>query len=308
MSAFVLAPAPAHAQSAQERLSATRNAIDNAAQHFFDAQNHAATVKERLRALEHELGNAEARVAAAKTVASQRALTMYEGASVQYATVLGDNPIDFARRVQLIDHANARNFEAIDELKASIDQLRAQRKTLAAERIEQDRAVRAAASERAHLDATLTSLRAEVRQEAEVAAAANAARHRSTASSTSTSPSARGSNGASTTTPPDAPSASNPSAPPPPPPAGNGVSAHHNDPFLVCTRQRESGGDYTVISADGYYGAYQFLPSTWDAIASHAGRLDLVGVLPNRASEYDQDEMAWALLQWQGKAPWGGRC
>src|SRR5256885_7481681 len=51
-----------------------------------------------------------------------------------------------------------------------------------------------------------------------------------------------------------------------PPPSGGGSSPHHNDPFLVCTRARESGGNYGVVSSGGtYYGAYQFLPSTWNA-------------------------------------------
>jgi hypothetical protein len=87
------------------------------------------------------------------------------------------------------------------------------------------------------------------------------------------------------------------------------VSPHHNDPFLVCTRAHESGGNYSVVSSSGlYYGAYQFLPSTWTATAAHAGRMDLVGVLPSHASAYDQDEMAWTLYQWQGNGPWGGRC
>ena len=62
------------------------------------------------------------------------------------------------------------------------------------------------------------------------------------------------------------------------------------------------------MSPSGYYGAYQFLPSTWDTTAVHAGRRDLVGVLPSRASQFDQDETAWSLYQWQGKGPWGGRC
>ena len=72
------------------------------------------------------------------------------------------------------------------------------------------------------------------------------------------------------------------------------------------TSQVESGG---VVSSGGtYYGAYKFAPTTWNVTASHVGRLDLVGVLPSRASESDQDNMAWALYQWQGNAPWGGRC
>ena len=57
-----------------------------------------------------------------------------------------------------------------------------------------------------------------------------------------------------------------------------------------------------------YLGAYQFLQSTWNMTAAHAGRGDLVGLPPNLASPYDQDEMAWALYQWQGTGPWGGSC
>jgi hypothetical protein len=93
------------------------------------------------------------------------------------------------------------------------------------------------------------------------------------------------------------------------PPASAGVHPMHDHPFLVCTRNRESRGDYQVVSSSGlYYGAYQFLRTTWDATANHAGRGDLVGVLPSTASEYDQDDLAWALYQWQGNSPWGGRC
>jgi hypothetical protein len=83
----------------------------------------------------------------------------------------------------------------------------------------------------------------------------------------------------------------------------------HNQPYLACTRNRESRGNYSVVSASGlYYGAYQFLRTTWDVTAIHAGRSELVGVQPNTASEYDQDDLAWALYQWQGSGPWGGRC
>ena len=73
-------------------------------------------------------------------------------------------------------------------------------------------------------------------------------------------------------------------------------------------RQCESGGRYDINTGNGYFGAYQFLRTTWDVTAIHAGRSDLVGVQPNTASEYDQDDLAWALYQWQGNAPWGGRC
>jgi len=86
------------------------------------------------------------------------------------------------------------------------------------------------------------------------------------------------------------------------------VHPRHDEPFLACTRARESGGNYAAVNAAGYYGAYQFAPLTWNTTASHAGRLDLVGVLPSNASAYDQDDLAWVLYQWQGSAPWGSRC
>ena len=87
--------------------------------------------------------------------------------------------------------------------------------------------------------------------------------------------------------------------------SGESLGAHHNDPFLTCTRQRESGGNYRVDSPGGqYHGAYQFLQSTWNLAANHSGRGDLVGLDPRRASAYDQDEMALTLYQWEGKRPW----
>ncbi|MGZ8752252.1 MAG: transglycosylase family protein, partial [Acidimicrobiia bacterium] len=82
-----------------------------------------------------------------------------------------------------------------------------------------------------------------------------------------------------------------------------------DDPFLSCTRARESRSNYSVVNPSGpYLGAYQFLQSTWNITTQHAGRAELVGVPPNVASVYDQDDMAWTLYQWQGTGPWGGAC
>ena len=58
----------------------------------------------------------------------------------------------------------------------------------------------------------------------------------------------------------------------------------------------------------GYYGAYQFSQPTWDVTANHAGSPRLIGVRPDQASPWDQDQLAWVLHQWQGNAPWGGLC
>jgi hypothetical protein len=91
--------------------------------------------------------------------------------------------------------------------------------------------------------------------------------------------------------------------------ATGGTHPHHDDPFLTCVRARESSGNYGAVNRAGpYLGAYQFLQSTWNAAANHARRPELVGVPPNTASAYDQDDMAWTLYQWQGAGPWGGAC
>jgi resuscitation-promoting factor RpfB len=92
------------------------------------------------------------------------------------------------------------------------------------------------------------------------------------------------------------------------PPAGSGATAAEAS-FLACVRQRESGGNYSVVSSNGlWYGAYQMTRSTWNSAAQHAGRSDLVGVPPNQASPADQDYLALVLYRWLGKSPWGGAC
>lgn len=64
--------------------------------------------------------------------------------------------------------------------------------------------------------------------------------------------------------------------------------------WLQALRTCETGGNYARNSGNGYYGAYQFLPTTWDNIARKTGRSDLVGVLPSVAAPADQDAMVIA--------------
>jgi Transglycosylase-like domain len=54
------------------------------------------------------------------------------------------------------------------------------------------------------------------------------------------------------------------------------------------TVQCESGGDYTAVNPAGYYGAYQFDQSTWDAYAPSGYQ----GVNPAEAPPAVQDETA----------------
>jgi hypothetical protein len=61
--------------------------------------------------------------------------------------------------------------------------------------------------------------------------------------------------------------------------------------WLFELRSCESTNNYQSNTGNGFFGAYQFMISTWDRIAPMAGRPDLVGVRPDLASPADQDYM-----------------
>ena len=107
--------------------------------------------------------------------------------------------------------------------------------------------------------------------------------------------------------PPVPPVSSQPVATPPPPspPARTRTTTIRSSPACAAT---ESRGDYAAVNPGGYYGAYQFAPTTWNISASHAGMPGLIGVRPDHASAWDQDQVAWVLYQWQGAAPWSYEC
>lgn len=72
-----------------------------------------------------------------------------------------------------------------------------------------------------------------------------------------------------------------------------GVSIGTLEAIAAC----ESGGDPTIVSADGSYrGKYQFSVSTWESVG---GRGD-----PAAALEYEQDYRAALLYSRAGSSPW----
>lgn len=72
----------------------------------------------------------------------------------------------------------------------------------------------------------------------------------------------------------------------------------------ACIRQHESDGNYGEDDGNGYHGAYQFLQSTWDAVAKHLGLTQYVGVDPAQAPPSVQDEFAVALQELGGWGQW----
>jgi peptidoglycan hydrolase CwlO-like protein len=307
---FAAVPSAATAQGGAS-IAATRAEIDATAGQWFAAQRQVAALDLKIETLTQTLAPTERRVATLGQSADERAVQLYESNTQGLSSVVGgdvmtSDPLEVGRRAALIGQANADDRVVMDELEAAIADLSARRDQLRAVRATQAQNLQYLTARREALDAQLASLSGQ---------AAHAADHSRLTASVHTD---------STPPPTAAPTGSDPasvSASVSPPteiatvpvavtaPTRSAVSPHHNEPFLVCTRARESSGNYAAVSASGmYYGAYQFLPTTWNVTAAHAGRLDLVGVTPSAAAPYDQDELAWALYLWQGSAPWGGRC
>jgi prefoldin subunit 5 len=300
------APAVAAAQQSTNSIASIRAAIDTTAGQWFAAQRRAAELDRQIQLLGKTLADEEQRVAAIREIADARAVQIYEDNTQGLGSMLGNDPLETGRRAALIAQANSEGQQAIDALNASVSDLTARRDQLRTARDDLTRTLRDLTSRRQALDAQLTTLqlRSAAAAErtvlaAEIRRAARTAPTEATRSAPATAPTVATEAQLSDLTSVAAPA---------PPSRTSAVSPHHDDPFLVCTRARESSGDYHAVSPSGYYGAYQFAPTTWNATTSHAGRLELLGVLPSAASEYDQDEMAWSLYQWQGDTPWGGRC
>lgn len=146
--------------------------------------------------------------------------------------------------------------------------------------------IRAAAEEQDAVEA-LTAI--EQAREDERAAVAEAEAEREAAQTTTTAP---------------------PPPPPPPPPAPEPQPAvapagGPSPAQWAALRHCESSGNYAAYNGAGpFYGAYQFMQSTWDSTARRSGRTDLVGVHPHQAAPADQDAMAYALYGRRGSSPW----
>jgi peptidoglycan hydrolase CwlO-like protein len=308
-------PSSVSAQTSSESIARTRAAIDVAANQWFAAQRKVAGLDIRIQTLTTRISTMEKRVDKLRSVATARAVELYESNTqalgVMSDTQMGGDPLELGRRAALIGQANSEGQAVIDQLEAGLADLDSRRTELHSARSAQTRTIRYLTHQRHDLDTLLASLElGSAHAEAQAELAASLRRHQDEAiAQAATRPTVVALTSSSPVDPPAQTTVAPVVTPTPAPPGTGNANAVHDEPFLVCTRARESDGDYQVVSAGGaYYGAYQFAPTTWNVTASHLGRLDLVGVLPSRASEADQDEMAWALYQWQGNAPWGGRC
>jgi hypothetical protein len=269
---------------------------------YFAAQQVARAFDAELRTLDQKVARTRRRAEALHPLAKATAVQLYQASSQGFTALFNvADAIESARRAELIARAGERTQARLDAYMNAADTLKRQRTEIGRAREKQARVVADLAKQQAELEQVLA--RAQQAYQAQLAAEARAGVLAAQKAQNGTTRATVA--GAPTTSPP-APPTPVPVAPPAPPLAGS--NPHHDDPFLVCTRTRESAGDYGAVNLGGYYGAYQFSQPTWDVTANHAGSPRLIGVRPDQASPWDQDQLAWVLYQWQGNAPWSGLC
>jgi len=295
--ALSLSAVPAGAAEAgnSQSVAALRAQADAIAARYLDALTHYKALDHEIADNQHVVATLAAQARRARMNARARALSAYRAGPSQLSSIVASQGVLVAsRRVAFIDQVNQRDHAAYARLRAATRDLNAQRRLIETERQQQADALAALRSEGAAMDAKL----AQAQQREQEAARARIA---TLAAATTTTAAAK----------PTTPPTTIPAAPTPPPSyvGTPGTYAMHDDPFLTCVRLRESGGNYSAVNPAGpYLGAYQFSQTTWNGAANHGGLGNLVGVPPNVATPYDQDNVAWILYQWQGAGPWGGSC
>ena len=285
---------------ADASIARLRAEADAQSARYFAALAGLAEVQRRIDDIEARIPTLAAQVDDLRTRTQERAVSAYKRAGQSLGSVVGaGDPLRAARRAQWLGRLNQRDDATAADLRSLSTKLAAQKSDL-----------------RSAKDAAATALD-QVKQQGQAidALLTDAQERRRIAATPPTTLAPAGATGVPTsavpsppTTTTTAPRSTPPTAPPSYTPTP-GVHPHHDDPFLVCTRTREASGNYAAYNPAGpYMGAYQFLQSTWNSAANHAGRVDLIGVPPHTASPYDQDDVAWTMYSWQGTGPWGGLC
>jgi hypothetical protein len=294
---------------ADQAVADAQSQADHVAGAYFSELERARQLDSQIAALRDSTDALQQRLSSLKEIANERAVQAYEraGSALEIALPDPSTPMDSARRIVLLRLLNARDDDAASALRSSRDDLRRhqqdlksvrQREAVVVARLEdaeQQANAKLVAAQNQRQLAVQQHLEAVLQAQQQASAAAQAAAPTTQAPSTSEPP-APAAPAAKAGTPAPVPSNYTPTT---------GLNPHHDDPYLRCVRHYESSDNYQAYNPGGpALGAYQFLQTTWNLAANHAGRADLVGLDPRRASEYDQDEMAWDVYQWQGKRPW----
>jgi murein DD-endopeptidase MepM/ murein hydrolase activator NlpD len=118
--------------AARAALSQARDAANQAASEFSDADQKLAATQQHIQQLESQIAEGKAKAASLRDVARQRALFAYvHSNSSDLETLLdGSSAIDAIRRQQLLDHANQTDNDVVKQLAALTADLKQQQQDL----------------------------------------------------------------------------------------------------------------------------------------------------------------------------------
>ena len=305
------------ATSVAQQLVHAELVVDADQQQAAAANARVAAAQVALATTNHQIAADEESIARRQSEIRRQAITDYMGAGEQVpasgAFLFSGNLNRAQATNEYVNIATGHITIALDQLRTAETDLRNSRATLGRQ---QQAADAAQASAEADLGGArsaasrLQGLQSRIQGQLAVAVSAAQARQaeqvRSSLVSYKPSPVVSMPAGAPTTTRPSVPTVGTTPAPP----AGGNLSDPFLPPFLACVVQAESGGNYSIVSANGLYmGAFQFAQGTWNSAAAAAGLGYLVGVPPNDASRAAQDTVAVVLYHLDGERPWlGDRC
>ena len=118
-------------EGARQRLSAARAEANEAVAAFTAAENKLAETERRISELEASIAELKAKAVTLQDIVRQRAVFAYRNHGQELDLVVdASDPIEAARRTQLLDQANERDNDAVRKLAAINEDLRDQQGTL----------------------------------------------------------------------------------------------------------------------------------------------------------------------------------
>lgn len=185
--------APGSQADLEAKLRTAQSAANAAVARFQQATAKHESLLDEISAIEERIGTERQRANELRTIAQRRAVEAYKsrqvGPDVTSAIFSGDNLLTGIRRTALLQHANAKDDAAIDELRALDEDLAIQKDQLEKKREEAAKLLSQAQAEKANLESTVAEaqraydeLVARLQREAATRAAAEAAAQRAAAS------------------------------------------------------------------------------------------------------------------------------
>lgn len=151
--------APGSQADLEQKLRTTQAAANAAAARFQQATAKHESLLDEISAVEERIGTERQRANELRSIAQRRAVAAYKsrqvGADVTSAIFSGDDLLTGIRRTALLQHANAKDDAAIDELRALDEDLGIQKNELEQKREAAAKVLSQAQAEKATLESTV---------------------------------------------------------------------------------------------------------------------------------------------------------